>query len=242
MTFITRSSKTVPSVTTEQMRRVDRIAIEETGPSLLQMMENAGRNLALSAMELMLNNWQQATYLFLAGKGGNGGGAICAARHLSNRGLNVLLYLAHDSGLSAAVKRQLQIFKATKGKLVNQRDLNRLKPQIIIDGLIGYSLRGKPEAKTARIIDWANQQSAVKLALDIPSGIDASDGTSSGVFFKADVTLTLALPKCGLMNENCGRLILADIGIPEECFKLAGMDFSPRIWGKQYRIEIFRQK
>ena len=70
----TASGMEVPAVTAEQMREVDRAAMEETGPNLFQMMENAGRNLAALSMELLGNGWQQASYLVLAGSGGNGGG------------------------------------------------------------------------------------------------------------------------------------------------------------------------
>jgi len=76
----TASGMEVPAVTAEQMREVDRIAMQETGPNLFQMMENAGRNLAALSMELLGNGWQQASYLVLAGSGGNGGGGICAGR------------------------------------------------------------------------------------------------------------------------------------------------------------------
>src|SRR6516164_5495583 len=69
------SGMEVPAITAEQMREVDRVAMQETGPNLFQMMENAGRNLAALSMELLGNGWQQASYLVLAGSGGNGGGA-----------------------------------------------------------------------------------------------------------------------------------------------------------------------
>src|SRR5260370_12709241 len=89
--FIAENGVTVLAVTVEQMRELDRIAIEETGPSLLQMMENAGRNVALLAMELMAANRTTARVVVLAGSGGNGGGGICSARHLSNHGVSVNL-------------------------------------------------------------------------------------------------------------------------------------------------------
>ena len=73
-TFVTPTGILVPAVTTRQMSEVDRIAMEETGPNLFQMMENAGRNLALTAMEEMGAGWREACYLVLAGSGGNGGG------------------------------------------------------------------------------------------------------------------------------------------------------------------------
>jgi NAD(P)H-hydrate epimerase len=84
----------VPSVTTEQMIEVDRVAMEETEPNLFQMMENAGRNLALQAIACLGENWQQANIVVLSGSGGNGGGGICGARHLANRGAKVKLCLS----------------------------------------------------------------------------------------------------------------------------------------------------
>src|SRR5262245_20486308 len=95
----TASGLEVPAVTAEQMREIDRIAIEETGPNLFQMMENAGHNLAALSMELLGNGWQQASYLVLAGSGGNGGGGICAGRHLANHGCRVSLCLADPEQL-----------------------------------------------------------------------------------------------------------------------------------------------
>ena len=73
-TFSTPSGVEVPTVTTDQMREIDRIAMEETGPNLFQMMENAGRNLAEMAMECLGATWRQAKIVVLAGSGGNGGG------------------------------------------------------------------------------------------------------------------------------------------------------------------------
>ena len=99
MRCFTDSQFEVPVVTTEQMRKVDRIAIDETGPNLFQMMENAGRNLALQVMETLGAMWNRASITVLAGGGGNGGGGICAARHLANRGIDVKLCVAEPARL-----------------------------------------------------------------------------------------------------------------------------------------------
>lgn len=84
--FRTLTGLVVPAITTEQMREVDRVAVEEVGPNLYQMMENAGRNLASLCVELLGERWASAPVVVLAGTGGNGGGGICAARHLANHG------------------------------------------------------------------------------------------------------------------------------------------------------------
>src|SRR6516225_11038317 len=91
--FVTERGIVVPAVDSAQMREVDRIAVEETGPNLYQMMENAGRNLALLAIQLLDEGWERAKVLVLAGSGGNGGGGICAARHLANHNVNVAVCL-----------------------------------------------------------------------------------------------------------------------------------------------------
>ena len=113
--FYTDTGVEVPAVTTEQMIEVDRVAMEETGPNLFQMMENAGRNLALQAISCLGQHWPQANIVTLAGGGGNGGG-ICAARHLANRGATVSLCLSSPDRLKDVPKWQRHIFQSTPGK------------------------------------------------------------------------------------------------------------------------------
>ena len=86
--FQTDGNVHVPSVTAAEMRRVDQVATEKTGPQLLQVMEQAGRSLAELALELLEINGIDAAgaqVVVLSGGGGNGGGGICAARHLATR-------------------------------------------------------------------------------------------------------------------------------------------------------------
>ena len=87
--FLTEAGIEVPAVSASQMHEVDRIAVQETGPTLFQMMENAGRTIAQFSLEVLKWQGQSARVLVLVGSGGNGGGGLCAARHLANRSLNV---------------------------------------------------------------------------------------------------------------------------------------------------------
>lgn len=121
--FVTDTGVEVPAVTATQMRALDRIAIEETGPELLQMMENAGRSLAELAVELLGPSWQNALVVVLAGGGGNGGGGICAARHLANHGVRVALAFADSATLSEAARTQRWIFGSTSGREVTGDDV-----------------------------------------------------------------------------------------------------------------------
>lgn len=98
----------MPALTAEQMREVDRVMIEELHIELVQMMENAGRNLAHLTMRL----FGPSTAVVLAGRGGNGGGGLVAARHLANRGVRVAVALSHEETEMAPVPaHQLDIVR-----------------------------------------------------------------------------------------------------------------------------------
>jgi NAD(P)H-hydrate epimerase len=217
--FIAANGMNVPAVSSEQMRELDRIATEETGPTLLQMMENAGRNLALLAMNLMGLYWNAANVVVLAGSGGNGGGGICAGRHLANHGVSVNLCLASPDRMSESASLQRRIFQNTDGTEVQPNQLAHLKSGLVIDALIGYGLNEKPRGTARELIAWANQQNIPVLSLDVPSGIDATTGRAPGEFIRPRWTMTLALPKSGLHPQTTGQLFLADIGIPSAAIR-----------------------
>lgn len=236
--FFTETGIEVPSVTEEQMREIDRIALEETGPNLFQMMENAGRNLALLALERLGPVWYDSTVLVLAGTGGNGGGGICAARHLANRGVKVKLCVADPNALGAVPAFQLKIFQSTSGKEVTKDRLKEEPVNLILDALIGYSLKRAPTGVFAELIQWVNQADVPVLSLDIPSGVDATTGETPGEFVRPRWTMTLALPKKGLFLERASKLFLADIGIPEGTYRRMGLPYvSP--FGNHYWIPLF---
>jgi NAD(P)H-hydrate epimerase len=91
-------------------------------------------------------------------------------------------------------------------------------PDLVLDGVIGYSLKGAPRSEAARLIRWANTQPAPVLALDAPSGVDTTTGKAFDPAVRATATMTLALPKDGLrapgVETHVGELYLADISVP----------------------------
>lgn len=224
--FVTETGIEVPAISSAQMREVDRIAIQETGPNLYQMMENAGRDLALLGLELLGGAWRERRVVVLAGAGGNGGGGICAARHLANRGADVRLYVTAPGRLGEVPAFQRKIFQSTSGGELEARELAESAPGLILDALIGYGLRTAPEGPVADAIKWANASGAPILALDVPSGVNADDGGTPGVYIRARWTMALALPKTGLLPERTGELFLADIGIPEGTYRRIGLDYA----------------
>ena len=188
----------VPFVTTEQMIEVDRAMIEDFKIELIQMMENAGRNLAHLARERFFNGDPTGKHIVaLAGTGGNGGGALVAARRLHNYGASVIVVTTKEDAQFAPVPaHQLDIVRRMGITVASTENLPSLsQPDLILDGIIGYSLQGNPRGTAAEMIEWANRISAPILALDAPSGIDTSSGSVHTPAINATATMTLALPK-----------------------------------------------
>jgi NAD(P)H-hydrate epimerase len=219
------------------MREVDRIAIEETGPGLLQMMENAGRSLALEALDRLGADWRTARVLALAGTGGNGGGGICAARHLINRGVQVKVCRSAAERASGVTAFQWKIYLQAGGHEVAPADLSRERPALIIDAVLGYNLQGIPRPDAALLIRWAAESGIPVLALDLPSGVDATTGETPGDRVRATWTMTLALPKTGLRAEVTGPLVLADLGIPAAVYHRLGIPYTPP-FGRRFRVPL----
>jgi NAD(P)H-hydrate epimerase len=206
----------VPALTTDQMREVDRAMIEDLHIELIQMMENAGRSLA----ELALARFAPASVTVLAGPGGNGGGGLVAARHLINRGCTVSAVLSEPESLTPVPAHQADIL-ARIGTVTATAPATA---DLVVDALIGYSLRGDPTGRAAELIEWANQQPAPILALDAPSGLDVTTGTAGTPHIQATATLTLALPKVGLIDAPAvGELFLADISVPAIVYQRLGL-------------------
>jgi len=236
--FVTDAGAVVPAVTVEQMREVDRIAVEDLGPNLYQMMENAGRSLALTAIETLGPDWRTSPIVVLAGTGGNGGGGICAARHLGNRGADVTVVVTRPEGLAPVTAGQLDTYRATPGRIESAGRLDRLEPRLVVDAVIGYNLGGALRGAACELIDWAASGAAPVLSLDVPSGIDPGSGNAPGSHVRAATTMTLALPKTGLDAPATGRLLLADIGIPPEVYRRAGIDVPGGLFGDRYRVPL----
>ena len=210
-----------PCVTELQMVEIDRAMIEDYGISLKQMMENAGRNLAHVARDRFLDGDPRGTrVVVLAGTGGNGGGALVAARHLCNWGADVKVRLsAGRFSLSPVTKAQLGILEAMDVSVGGPDEPSGGgMAELVIDGVIGYSLAGPPRGGAEKLIRWAAEQDAPVLSLDVPSGMDSSTGEMFEPAVRAAATLSLTLPKTGLVTEAAqdavGELYLADIGVP----------------------------
>lgn len=237
----TKYDEKIPQLSTDQMIEVDRLMESKYQIDLNKMMENAGRSLAIVAKELFLKRQPILKRVaILAGTGGNGGGAMAAARRLHNWGAEIHVFISKPAGRMTPVPaHQLSILRNMEVSVQLPIAIKKEeKPfDLIIDGIIGYSLKGEPRGGAKTMIDWANEQNAPVLALDTPSGVDLTTGTVHETVIKADATLTLALPKKGLFEEEVkplrGPLYLADLGVPPMLYQERSLGFKvPPIFAK----------
>jgi NAD(P)H-hydrate epimerase len=217
------------------MREVDRLMTEEFGIELIQMMENAGRCLADHCRAELGGDVRARRVVVLAGGGGNGGGGMAAARRLSIWGADVSVRLAlPPDRIKGVPGHQLQILERLDVPIESpDADPPTQFPafDLVVDALIGYSLKGAPSGTAKQLIESANDSRTPIVALDIPSGVDGDSGTAAGVAVRAATTLTLALPKTGLLRAEAapyvGRVYLADISVPAVVYDRLGVSVGP---------------
>ena len=163
---------------------------------------------------------------------------MVAARHLHNRGADV--HMVRITGDLKEVPAKQWVILENMG-LGNEPSFELAKADIIIDALIGYGLRGNPEPEAAKWIEKINAAGKPVLALDAPSGLDTTYGTASRFTVRAEATMTLALPKVGLLSESAreyvGSLSLADISVPPSLYRTMGLEV-PNVFAQESIIKI----
>lgn len=224
----------IPALPAAAMAEVDRLMLDELGIGTLQLMETAGHAIATFARATCLpGRVAGRRILALAGSGGNGGDALVAARWLAAWGASpaVALTKAADAYTGAAA-HQLATVERMGIPVLNAGDALP-DADLILDGLLGFSATGSPRGTVATLIEAANAHPTPVLAIDLPSGLDATSGAIGVPCVQAAWTLTLALPKTGLLVPGaeavCGAITVADIGVPVEILRRAGasLDASP---------------
>ncbi|MDG7008437.1 MAG: NAD(P)H-hydrate epimerase [Nitrososphaerota archaeon] len=236
-----RTQGDVVFLTAQEMAELDRSAIEEFGIDELVLMENAGLAVANAARRLLGGDTAGKKIGVLVGKGNNGGDGLVAARHLQNWGAQVSLVLAGDrADLKALPAKHLEIVEKM-GALPVGPESGLRGAHLLVDALLGYNLKGDPKEPLAGLIRRANASKTKILAVDIPSGLDATTGDPGEPCIAADTTVTLGLPKVGFLSPGArkyvGRLYLADISFPNLLYAryaqkagLFGRDTLVAIW------------
>jgi hydroxyethylthiazole kinase-like uncharacterized protein yjeF len=212
----------IPIVDTEQMRALDRAAIEEDGIPPLVLMERAGYGVFQRIAEWFAPIAGKRVAV-LTGKGNNGGDGMVVARYLHEAGAQVHLWLAHSPdefrGDAATQWRILQAYGIPALPLPDAPDPALFRDEdLLVDALLGIGARGELSPPLRATIDAVNRSGRPVVAVDIPSGLDADTGVALGTAIWATYTVTMALPKAGFFQNDgahcVGRWAIAPIGIP----------------------------
>ena len=213
----------------DEIREIDRKAIEEYEIPGIILMENAGRNVVEEILKI-LPEPDKAKVVIFCGKGNNGGDGFVIARHLYNKGVNVSVYLLSrisnvlaDGDASTNLKILLNM--NLKIKELEEVDIEKIGKKlqgcnIIVDAIFGTGLSGEVREPARSLIMKINETNIPVVSVDIPSGLDCNEGVVLGAAVKATKTVTFVAAKAGFFKE-CGReytgeLIVSDISVPKE--------------------------
>lgn len=232
-------------VTVEEMRELDRRTIEEYDIPGEVLMDRAGRGVADVVRRLAeVSGFIQPRILLLAGRGNNGGDAFTAARHLKEAGLDPEVWLA--GGTNQVKGDALKQLSHMKSAGVNWRELPTKEDwddaltvpagaDMLVDGLLGTGSTGPARGPAVGAIEFinANAADALVIAIDVPSGLNADTGEAQGDAVRADLTVTMALPKRGLVQsralDHVGSIEVVDIGVPAELVAELAADRQPEM-------------
>lgn len=218
-------------LTSQQMKEIDRKAIEEIGIIGPILMENAGLQIFKAVIE-RFPEIQKERIAIIAGKGNNGGDGLVVARHLLNQGCDPqVLLLAQKTevrgdaalNLGIAEKIGIRIKEIPAPRAWHSRKKDLFGSTIIVDAVFGTGLIKPAAGIYALVIEDINKSEAFKVAVDIPSGLSSDTFRIIGPCVRADLTVTLAAPKIAHVfppaEEYVGELVVGDIGMPDFLFE-----------------------
>ncbi|MDR2967965.1 MAG: NAD(P)H-hydrate dehydratase [Methanobacteriaceae archaeon] len=217
---------------------------EDFGLSRLCLMENAGKCLSDEIAKISTFTFSKPVKIAIfTGSGGNGGDGFVAARHLLNRGFEVEVFLLSSptgirsehskinfnilSNMEPSMSR-LKIIDLKDSTDIDNIEIAKSKSfseYIIIDGILGTGIKGKLRAKVKKAVEVINQSNALKIAIDVPTGMDPLSGNVPDIAIKPEYTVTFHKTKSGvkIAGENeVGGLVICDIGIPIEAEIVVG--------------------
>ncbi|MEM2914524.1 MAG: NAD(P)H-hydrate dehydratase, partial [Candidatus Bathyarchaeia archaeon] len=215
-------------IKTREMRALE-INAEYFGISRLQLMENAGRNVA----EAIVSRFkpQDKKVSVFCGLGGNGGDGFVAARHLACLGFQVEVILAGKPSdiVNAEAKKNWEALIPLRNSVIlyeayDSSVIPDVQADVLVDALLGIGLKGPPRPPLSQMIKKINEAKAFRVAVDVRSGIDSDSGEVLGEAVKADLTVTFHKAKPGLIKAKkyVGELIVTDLGLPQETENFAG--------------------
>lgn len=214
------------ALSSDDVAAIDRAAVE-AGVSVVQLMEVAGFQVARGAWRMLGDRPQPVAVI--AGRGNNGGDGLVAARHLATWGCSVsVALLTPRDQLEGLLKTHAAAAEANGVALHGAGDVDAVVAgaALLLDGILGTGLRSAPREPAATAIRAVNAAQRLVLAIDIPSGMDASSGEVFEPCIRAAATIALAAMKAGLWTgiaaDVAGELWAADIGMPRRAWQVLG--------------------
>lgn len=224
-------------VTSSEMVEIDRVSIEEMQIPGVVLMENAGTGV-VAEIERRLGDLAEKQALIFCGKGNNGGDGYVIARHLYNRGAQVAVFLAGKKEMiKGDALTNLKIL-ANMGIAVQEISSVDQIPSfrridVVVDALLGTGVTGPVTGFLADLIQFINELESPIISVDLPSGMETDTGAVHGACIQADLTVTMAHLKTGLLfspaRDHAGEIVIADISVPPEV--------SQRIGGHTFLVE-----
>jgi hydroxyethylthiazole kinase-like uncharacterized protein yjeF len=220
------SSSALPTLSSDQARQVDALAEERFGVSVEWLMEAAGWQIARFV-------GQRATVV--CGVGNNAGDGLAAARHLHRWGRLASVCCVDVTRLRGPAARELDALRKLGVEVAG--DLQLDDAEVIVDAIFGTGLSRAPEGKFAAWIEAINASRKGVVAVDVPSGLDADSGVAYAPCVQANVTITLGLPKPGLLKQPM-HVLVADIGVPFEAYAAVGVTVPPDLFAKGELVRL----
>lgn len=215
-----------------QMHELDRITIEETGIPGIVLMENAAQEVSRACLSY-LRTIKDPKVAVVCGGGNNGGDGFAVARILKGKGIQCeIFFTGNEDKLTGDALTNYRV--AQKLNIPIQRDMENLQEifqckDVIVDGIFGTGFSGEPRTTVSEVINKINESGKYVISIDIPSGVHSDTGAVAMSAVKANETFTFALPKVGSIiypgAQYCGKLTIADIGIPKENEEKVGINY-----------------
>ena len=227
--------KNMKIATAQQIKSIDRRSIRDFGMPGTVLMENAASAI-MAEMEKFFDGLGHLKVGIICGKGNNGGDGLALARRLSIRGVPVrVALLAPFSAVSGEAKVNLSVLRKMDVEIVQNASTRSLADiiawsDVLVDAMLGVGLSSPLKGVYAQAVNMMNASGRHIVAVDIPTGIDADTGAVMNTAVEADLTVTMALLKRGLVlypgARHAGTIRVADIGIPAEVVEKEGVSLS----------------
>jgi NAD(P)H-hydrate epimerase len=223
----------LPSLSSAQVREVDRLTAERFAIPVSWLMEAAGWQVA--------RHCRSRAYV-VCGRGNNGGDGLAAARHLHRWGRLAGVACTDAEGLAGPAAEQARALRAV-GVVIEAAPAPGFgDATLVVDALLGTGLSRPVEGRLAEWIGAVDGSGRRVVSVDVPSGLDADTGSARGACVRAAVTVTLGLPKPGLLvadgPAHAGEVWVADIGVPFEAYAAIGVEVPSHLFAMHDRLQL----